>query len=290
MSRLLLACAASLTLALTPSAVLAQQDAPEQPKAPAEAPATSPTTTPAPVPPDSAQPLPPVVVKPNQPPTSRPASAASRQSAQRRSPSVVLQGPVVAPLAGRGGPFSGLPNTSLTIPSVEQARREIQQTPGAVAIVPDTQFKNSPAATIKDIVDYVPGVWAQPKWGDDSRLSIRGSGLSRNFHLRGIQLYMDGIPINTSDGYGDFQEIDPTAYRYVEIFKGANALRFGANSLGGAINFVVPSGRDASPFEGRVDAGSFGFLRGQMSSGGYNDRADYFVTALGSAGRRLPRP
>ena len=82
--------------------------------------------------------------------------------------------------------------------------------------------------------------------GDDTRLSIRGSGLSRNFHLRGVQLYMDGIPINTADGYGDFQEIDPTAYRYVEVFKGANALRFGANSLGGAINFVTPTGRDAA--------------------------------------------
>jgi iron complex outermembrane recepter protein len=35
--------------------------------------------------------------------------------------------------------------------------------------------------------------------------------LSRNFHLRGVQLYMDGIPINTADGYGDFQEIDPSA-------------------------------------------------------------------------------
>ena len=58
----------------------------------------------------------------------------------------------------------------------------------------------------------MPGVFAQPKWGDDTRLSIRGSSLSRNFHLRGVQLYMDGIPINTADGYGDFQEIDPTAY------------------------------------------------------------------------------
>ena len=29
-------------------------------------------------------------------------------------------------------------------------------------------------------------------------------------------------------------------------YKGANALRFGANSLGGAINFVTPTGRDAS--------------------------------------------
>ena len=53
---------------------------------------------------------------------------------------------------------------------------------------------------------------------------------------------MDGIPINTADGYVDSSEIDPTAYRYVEVYKGANALRFGANSLGGAINFVMPTG------------------------------------------------
>ena len=36
---------------------------------------------------------------------------------------------------------------------------------------------------------------------------------------------MDGIPIDTSDGMFDLFEIDPTAYRHVEVFKGANALR-----------------------------------------------------------------
>ncbi len=128
------------------------------------------------------------------------------------------------------------------------------------------------------MLDYVPGVFVQPKWGDDTRLSIRGSGLSRNFHLRGLQLYMDGIPINTADGYGDFQEIDPTAYRYVEVYKGANALRFGANSLGGAINFVMPTGYDADAFGARVDMGSFGFHKLAVSSGGVSGAADYFIT------------
>ena len=118
------------------------------------------------------------------------------------------------------------PDGTLTVPTAQQALNEIQFTPGGVAIVRAEEYKTStPAATIKDVLDYVPGVFVQPKWGEDSRLSIRGSGLSRNFHLRGVQLFMDGIPINTADGYGDFQEIDPTAYRYVEVYKGANALR-----------------------------------------------------------------
>lgn len=167
---------------------------------------------------------------------------------------------------------------SLTANSTEQAIREIQQTPGGVAVVPAELYRDTQATTIKDILDYVPGVYVQPKWGEDSRLSIRGSGLSRNFHLRGVQLFMDGIPINTADGYGDFQEIDPTAYDHVDVYKGGNGLRFGANSLGGAINFVTPTGRTASPFEGRIDFGSFGFERFQASTGGANGPWDGFIT------------
>jgi len=167
---------------------------------------------------------------------------------------------------------------SLIVPTAEEAEREIRNTPGAVNIVPDTQYKNRHATTLKDVLDYVPGVIVQPKWGEDSRLSIRGSGLSRNFHLRSTQLFMDGIPINTADGYGDFQEIDPSAYRFVEVYKGANALRFGANALGGAINFVTPSGRDLQGIGGSIDAGSFGFYRLQAHNAGVFGPADYFIT------------
>jgi len=173
---------------------------------------------------------------------------------------------------------------ALAVLSAQQALTEINQTPGGVAIVPAEAYRNSTVAnTIKDVLDYVPGVFAQPKWGDDTRLSIRGSGLSRNFHLRGVQLYMDGIPINTADGYGDFQEIDPTAYKYVEVYKGANALQFGANSLGGAINFVTKTGRDPFPNGVSVDMGAFGFKRLQANAGGANGPWDGFVTAATQA-------
>jgi len=203
-----------------------------------------------------AQLLPPVVVTDRAPGDATPPSQPAPRSAETAEP---------------GG--------SLTVPPTEQATREFQKTPGAVAVVTDAAIRKTPAQTIKDVFDYTPGIFAQPKWGEDSRLSIRGSGLSRNFHLRGVQLYMDGIfPINTADGYGDFQEIDPTAYRYIEVYRGANALRFGANSLGGAINFVVPTGRDASLAEGRADFGGFGLRRFQASSGAAVGPYDYFIT------------
>jgi iron complex outermembrane receptor protein len=168
---------------------------------------------------------------------------------------------------------------SLTVPTTAQVQADFARVPGSVVVVPDTVYKSStPAATIKDVLDYVPGVFAQPKWGEDTRLSIRGSSLSRNFHLRSIQLYQNGIPLNTADGYGDFQEIDPSAYRYVEVYKGGNALQFGANSLGGAINFVTATGRDASGISASADIGSFGFHRLQSSVAGANGPFDFFLT------------
>ena len=106
-------------------------------------------------------------VRPSQRNTARPARAS-----RVRNPAPVV--PVVNNDAR--GP-------ALTVLTVQQALRDIQQTPGGVAIVPAEAYRNSTVAnTIKDILDYVPGVFAQPKWGDDTRLSIRGSGLSRNFH------------------------------------------------------------------------------------------------------------
>lgn len=223
-----------------------------------------------------ATPLPPVVVEQ----TAVPAKAKTKKkSAAKKSsaPSNVATAPSAEAAASQGVGTTARAG-SLSVPNTGEARDIIQQTPGGVELVPDTAYKAStPASTIKDVLDYVPGVFVQPKWGDDSRLSIRGSSLSRNFHLRSVALFMDGIPINTADGYGDFQEIDPSQYRYVEVYKGANALRYGANSLGGAINFVMPTGYDADAFGTRVDVGSFGFHKLSTSSGGVSGPVDYFI-------------
>ena len=172
---------------------------------------------------------------------------------------------------------------TLTVPSTAQATAEIQRIPGAVAIVPDTVFKNGPANTLKDVLGFVPGVVIQTRWGPDARVSIRGSGLTRNYGNRGINFYLDGIPINQSDGFTDLFEIDPTAFRYVEVFKGANALRFGSNSLGGAVNFVWPTGRDAPGNEVRIDGGAFGYVKGAASTAGASGPVDWYIN--GSAQR-----
>jgi iron complex outermembrane receptor protein len=139
-------------------------------------------------------------------------------------------------------------------------------------------YENSRAATMKDMLDYTPGVFAQSRTNEESRLSIRGSGLSRTFHLRGLSLYQDGIPVHYADGAADFQDVDPLAFSHVEVYKGANALQLGSATLGGAINFVTPTGYTADPLNLRLEAGSFGTRRAHLGSGMVMGDSDYYVS------------
>ena len=167
---------------------------------------------------------------------------------------------------------------SLTVPDAAAAEARIREIPGGAAVVDAETYEDTRAVTIKDMLDYVPGVYAQPRYAEELRLSIRGSGLSRTFHLRGIGLFQDGIPINLADGGGDFQDIDPLAFQYVEVFKGANALELGTAALGGAINFVTPTGYDADRLRLRLEGGSFTTGRAQVATGDVIGKGDYFLS------------
>ncbi len=167
---------------------------------------------------------------------------------------------------------------ALSAASVKVATEKLQQIPGGSAVVPASEFETGKAVTIKDMLDYTAGVFAQSRVNEESRLSIRGSGLSRTFHMRGIRLLQDGIPINLADGGSDFQDIDPLALQHVEVYKGANALQYGAATLGGAINFVTPTGY-TTPFSAiRLDAGPDEFARAQFKTGDVVGSWDYFAS------------
>ena len=167
---------------------------------------------------------------------------------------------------------------SITANNTFFAQQKANQIAGSVAIIDKEDFQNKASITVQDLFSATPGVFAQSKQGQEARLSIRGSGLSRNFHLRGLNLYQDGIPINLADGATDFQSLDPLAFNHIEVYKGANALHLGSASLGGAINFVSPTGYNANKLALRVEGGGFDTRRTQISSGQVLGNADYYVS------------
>ncbi len=165
---------------------------------------------------------------------------------------------------------------ALSVNDSENFIANLKKNSGAVSVVDKVDLQNNFAINVKDIFDYAPGVLAQVKTGQEARLSIRGSGLSRNFHLRGINLYQDGVPINLADGSADFQDIDPLAFDHIEIFKGASGFHLGSATLGGAINFVSPTGYNSNTLKIRAEADSFGTYRGHISSGMVKGNFDYY--------------
>ncbi len=164
---------------------------------------------------------------------------------------------------------------------IEQAIQKVGETPGGANVVSGDDYANKQAVSLRDALAFSPGVYAQPRFGQEVRLSIRGSGISRGYHMRGLTLLQDGIPINLADDNGDFQELDPAFLQHIEVFRGANALRFGASTLGGAINGVTPTGRSAKGVTVRLDGGSFGTVRGYASAGFADARGDAFLAIAG---------
>ncbi len=194
-----------------------------------------------------------------------------------------------APSTG-GSPGAGGNSGSVTVPSVAQQRAAVNSTVGSVAFIDAASFQNRYANTLRDVLKDTPGVYVQERYGQELRLSVRGSGISRGFHLRGLEILQDGIPFNLADGSGDFYQIDPLALRSVEVYKGGNALTFGATTLGGAVNFVTPTAYTAfAPNILRLDGGSFGTIRENFQVSRISGAVDVLIngTVTNSDGFRI---
>lgn len=149
-----------------------------------------------------------------------------------------------------------------TAPSIAEKRADFSHIPGGASVVDAETYKTGRSSTLQDALGLATGVFIQPRFGaEEARLSIRGSGLQRTFHGRGLLLMQDGAPVNLADGSFDFQTIEPLAADHIEVLRGANAWRYGATNLGGAINFVTPTGKTAPPVDVRYEGGSFGYQR-----------------------------
>lgn len=158
-------------------------------------------------------------------------------------------------------------------------------TPGGVGVVNGQAFYNRSVNNLADALRYVPGVLAQSKaGGGELFISIRGSNLdATDYDNNGVRLFQDGLPITTADGNNHNRFIDPFTARYITVARGANALAYGASTLGGAINIVSRTARNSEPFQLFVHGGSHGLRDVRLSAGGVSGDLDGLITL----GRKL---
>jgi len=161
-----------------------------------------------------------------------------------------------------------------------ETREQLAKIPGAVAMVEAPQIRATRQANLKDVLQFVPGVYIQPRFGaaDESQISIRGSGLRDNFHARGVNLLVNGMPYRNADGFTDFESLEMLTTEAIEVYKGGNALRYGGSTMGGAINLDTKTGYSSSPTSLFGEGGSFGFYKTQLESGGTRGASDYYAS------------
>lgn len=153
-------------------------------------------------------------------------------------------------------------------------------TPGAVTVVDGESFHERPVTHLADALRYVPGLWTESGTGGDAVfISSRGSNLdATDYDSNGIKLFQDGLPVTTADGNNHNRFMDPMSARYVSIARGANALTYGASTLGGAIDFVTPTARNGAARQFSFGGGSHGALDARLSWGGVWNERDAMVT------------
>ena len=152
--------------------------------------------------------------------------------------------------------------------------------PGGTGLITADQIQTSAVANLDDALKYVPGLFAQSvSGGEGTRLSIRGSGITKGGFTwgNGVDVLFDGLPLSGALGT-PYESFEPNAYNHIEVYKGANAFEYGATQLGGAINLVQHTGYDSSPLAVRLEGGSYGYQREQISSGQVIGPLDYYVT------------
>ena len=180
---------------------------------------------------------------------------------------------VLAPVTVEGSAENAAAETPIEL------QREQALTPGAVTLV-DTQTLNERnVVSIGDMLRYVPGIWtATGATGDATFLSSRGSNLdATNFDGNGVKLMIDGLPVTAADGNNHNSFIDPMAARYAVIARGANALTYGASTLGGAIDFISPTARNTNN-QISLSGGSHGTVQSRITGGVVAGDKDALVT------------
>ena len=158
-------------------------------------------------------------------------------------------------------------------------QRELALTPGGVTLVEAEDLEERNVATLGDMLRYVPGMWtADGSTGDGTFLSSRGSNLdSVNYDGNGVKLMIDGLPVTAADGNNHNSFIDPLAARYAVIARGANAMTYGASTLGGAIDFISPTARTTDN-QAYLSAGSHGTVQNSVTGGTVHGNLDALVT------------
>ncbi|AZV17368.1 TonB-dependent receptor [Klebsiella pneumoniae] len=159
-------------------------------------------------------------------------------------------------------------------------------TPAAVSVVNGDEMRQAaPRVNLSESLGAVPGLQVQNRqnYAQDLQLSIRGFGSRSTYGVRGLRIYVDGIPATMPDGQGQTSNIDIGSVDTIEVLRGPFSALYG-NSSGGVINVTSQTGTQPPTVEASSYYGSFGTWHygmkatGAVGDGSHAGDIDYTVS------------
>ncbi|MEO7107663.1 MAG: TonB-dependent receptor plug domain-containing protein, partial [Rhodoferax sp.] len=154
--------------------------------------------------------------------------------------------------------------------------------PASVSVVELDQARaqGGPLASMSEVLGGIPGLQAKERQNQaqDIQISIRGYGARSSFGLRGIRLYVDGIPATMPDGQGQVSHVDLASAGAVEVLKGPFSALYG-NSSGGVIQVFSEAGESPSKQSTILSTGSDGLRRLGIKASGAQGNFGYSLSA-----------
>ncbi len=159
-------------------------------------------------------------------------------------------------------------------------------TPTAVSVVNGDEMRQAaPRVNLSESLGAVPGLQVQNRqnYAQDLQLSIRGFGSRSTYGVRGLRIYVDGIPATMPDGQGQTSNIDIGSVDTIEVLRGPFSALYG-NSSGGVINVTSQTGTQPPTVEASSYYGSFGTWHygmkatGAVGDGSHAGDVDYTVS------------
>jgi iron complex outermembrane receptor protein len=118
----------------------------------------------------------------------------------------------------------------------------------------------------------IAGVVARDRqnYAQDTQISIRGFGARATFGIRGVRLYVDGIPATQPDGQGQVSHFNLASASQVQVLRGPFSALYG-NSSGGVIALQTADGAGAPGISGGAAFSNFATRRYDIGSDGAMD-------------------
>ncbi|MGR3978569.1 TonB-dependent receptor [Acinetobacter sp. 1207_04] len=168
--------------------------------------------------------------------------------------------------------FEKLPN--ITIQAIRSDTAWLD-TPASVYRIEQKDHQNNLGVNLTETLSGVPGLQLNNRenYAQDLQLSMRGFGARSTFGVRGVRLYVDGIPATMPDGQGQTSNIDLVSLDHIEVLGGPFSALYG-NSSGGTILTTTKEGQGKDSVEVGYAGGSHNKGRADIILQGGADHAN----------------